>query len=126
MLSIQEYTTLDSIDFAVYAQAASSIRTGHSCTAPDRGAYAYEAFIGQGGSNLHLPLTFDDGVVWLARIRRVRWYNPSKEVLWANVDSEAATLRTMADRGIPVPGAYPAPTQYRGEVIFYLNKLLEH
>ena len=55
-------------------------------------------------------------MVWLARIRRIREYTPSDDMLWAGVDSEAATLQALADSGIAVPRGYPAPMKFRREL----------
>jgi hypothetical protein len=70
----------------------------------------------RGHFNLHYPITFDDGVRWMLRVRRD--YNTSgfdispPENYWPGVEREAATLQMMNLQGIKtVPNGYLPPSQ---------------
>jgi aminoglycoside phosphotransferase (APT) family kinase protein len=59
-----------------------------------------------GGMNLHLPITFTDGVKWLARIRRTNATSPPPELQNYILMSEIATLRFLETVNIPTPRVY--------------------
>jgi hypothetical protein len=59
-----------------------------------------------GGMNLHLPITFTDGVKWLARIRRINATSPPPELQNRILKSEIATLRFLETVNIPTPRVY--------------------
>jgi hypothetical protein len=59
-----------------------------------------------GGMNLHLPITFTDGVKWLARIRRINATSPPPELQSRILKSEIATLRFLETVNIPTPRVY--------------------
>lgn len=59
-----------------------------------------------GGMNYHIELRFEDGVVWLARIRRVNATSPPSPVRDAIFASEVATLRFLKQTKVPVPAVH--------------------
>jgi hypothetical protein len=59
-----------------------------------------------GGMNLHLPITFTDGVKWLARIRRINATSPPPELQSRILKSESAALRFLETVNIPTPRVY--------------------
>ncbi|WWC88159.1 uncharacterized protein L201_003064 [Kwoniella dendrophila CBS 6074] len=56
--------------------------------------------------NLHILITFDDGVKWLLRIRQRTHHRPPTELVLAELNSEIATLNVLNKTGLPVPKAY--------------------
>jgi hypothetical protein len=54
-----------------------------------------------GGMNIHLPITFEDGVKWLARIRRTNVTSPPPQLQTYTLKSETATLRFLETLNIP-------------------------
>jgi hypothetical protein len=56
-----------------------------------------------GGMNLHLLITFTDGVKWLARIRRSNTTSPPPNLQTYILESEIATLRSLEKTGLPTP-----------------------
>lgn len=56
-----------------------------------------------GGMNYHVPVTFEDGVVWFCRIRRNNVSSPPLELQNRLILSEAATLQFLSSTSIPVP-----------------------
>lgn len=60
----------------------------------------------QGGTNVHTPITFDDGVKWLARIRQNVTWLPAEEVKAEAMTAEIETLRALNEVGALVPGVF--------------------
>ncbi|RXK37473.1 hypothetical protein M231_05296 [Tremella mesenterica] len=85
---------------------AEALRPGHACKGPDVYSSWNRSRIFLGGSNVHILLNFDDGVRWVARVRRERHYSPVREVTWLNMLSELATVQTLAAAGVPVPNDF--------------------
>lgn len=59
-----------------------------------------------GGQNLHIEVSFVDGVSWLCRVQRQNAASPPSDIQNAVLLSEAATLRFLASTAIPVPEVY--------------------
>ncbi|KAL2887601.1 udp-n-acetylmuramate--l-alanine ligase [Ceratocystis lukuohia] len=59
-----------------------------------------------GGMNYHFELHFDDGVKWVARIRRFNTTSPPKPVRDYIFQSEVATLMFLEQTNVPVPKVY--------------------
>ena len=90
---------------AALAARASALRHGMPCTVPAPGHDNRRRSAVMGGMNYHLDVVFADGVVWLARIRRLNATSPPQAVGDYILQSEMATLQFLADN---VP-AVPAP-----------------
>lgn len=56
-----------------------------------------------GGINLHLRIIFNDGVIWLARIRRTNATSPPPQLQNYILESEIATLKFLETVDIPTP-----------------------
>lgn len=56
-----------------------------------------------GGMNLHFRIIFDDGVIWLARIRRTNATSPPPQLQNYILESEIATLKFLETVDIPTP-----------------------
>jgi len=61
-----------------------------------------------GGQNLHIEITFADGVSWFCRVQQRSAHTPPVDVRNAVLLSEAATLLFLASTAVPVPGVYDA------------------
>jgi hypothetical protein len=59
-----------------------------------------------GGLNMHVVVTFEDGVEWLVRISKYGKGNGPVELLKNNLESEALTYKLLYDHGIPVPAVH--------------------
>ncbi|PGH12328.1 hypothetical protein AJ80_06738 [Polytolypa hystricis UAMH7299] len=57
-----------------------------------------------GGMNYHIKIQFEDGISWLARIRRSNATSPPPDLRDSIIRSEIATLRLKT--GLPVPKVY--------------------
>ncbi|WWC60598.1 uncharacterized protein I303_103172 [Kwoniella dejecticola CBS 10117] len=55
--------------------------------------------------NIHLPITFDDGVKWFIRVRQRGRKSPA-EITDSIIRSEVCTLNLLKRSGIPVPEAW--------------------
>jgi len=56
-----------------------------------------------GGMNLHLRIIFNDGLIWLARIRRVNATSPPSALQDYILESEIATLEVLEKTSLPTP-----------------------
>jgi hypothetical protein len=95
---------LDGLSLATQAE---KLRPGHSCTVdiPD----TYKAIIKAdlwNGVNVHFPITFDDGVKWLLRVRQLRRLVPPESFMEIITESEVTTLNVLKKAGIAVPDAW--------------------
>ncbi|TID06597.1 hypothetical protein CH35J_000501 [Colletotrichum higginsianum] len=59
-----------------------------------------------GGMNYHVEICFDDGVQWIARIRRFNATSPPAQLRDYIIRSEAATLGFLEKTGVPAPRLY--------------------
>ncbi|KAK8853366.1 hypothetical protein IAR55_004070 [Kwoniella newhampshirensis] len=82
---------------------ADALRPGHTGTivVPT----STRDYIG-GGMNVILPVTFDDGVRWIARVRQKRFDEPPPAMRKMLVASEVASMRAMRENGLKVPNVY--------------------
>ncbi|WWD05435.1 hypothetical protein V865_003512 [Kwoniella europaea PYCC6329] len=102
---------------------ASSMRNGHDCTIdiPNSGETILE-----GGVNLHLILTFDDGKKWCARIRKRNILAPTSAIRSMEDQSEIASMKILnrITNGI-VPMVYEIPSDLQpntdGLDFFYMD-----
>lgn len=103
----QEMTTLiGRIKIDALATRASAIRQGMSCSViPPRYDKSIRSSV-MGGMNYHVEIHFDDGVVWLARIRRSNVTSPPLELQNYIVQSEVATLRFLQRTSVPAPRVF--------------------
>ena len=59
-----------------------------------------------GGMNYHIEMTFEDGVKWIARIRRSNATSPPPELRDYIVKSEVATLKFLERTRVPAPKVF--------------------
>ncbi len=59
-----------------------------------------------GGQNCHIDIEFEDGTVWLARIRLDDPLLPPKPTRTHIFTSEVATLKFLEKTGVPAPKIY--------------------
>lgn len=59
-----------------------------------------------GGMNYHVPIQFEDGVEWIARIRRFNATSPPPVVRDYILQSEVATLKFLEGVNVPTPRVY--------------------
>lgn len=60
-----------------------------------------------GGMNIHIEILFEDGISWLARIRRSNATSPPLELRNYIMLSEVATLKFLSERtNVPDPQAF--------------------
>ncbi len=91
---------------------ASRLRNGISCTIPalvpdGQGNLNVEAILSQtGGQNCNIDVQFQDGIVWLARIRLNDPLLPPKPTQAYIFLSEVFTLKYLESTSIPVPKVF--------------------
>lgn len=59
-----------------------------------------------GGMNYHIEVRFDDGIVWIARIRRLNATSPPAALRDYIIQSEVATLMFLKHTKVPAPEVY--------------------
>lgn len=98
---------LEKLDASLMATQATKIRPGHECTVdiPASIEPIMEADMWD-GINVHFPVTFDDEVSWLVRVRRLRYDDPPGATQELVISSEVATIRFMHRHGLRVPNAW--------------------
>lgn len=94
------------IDTDTLTAHASSLRNGIPCTTPTLLHSGKERNRVMGGMNYHLEVTFEDGVTWLARIRRSNASSPPAALRDYIIESEVATLRFLEGTGVPAPRVF--------------------
>ncbi|KAL1305438.1 hypothetical protein AAFC00_002321 [Neodothiora populina] len=90
---------LETINISALHQTASSLRNGMICSVSTTNLI-------KGGMNVHLEIVFDDGVVWLARIRRHNATSPPPALRDHILRSEAATLHFLEGTRVPAPKVF--------------------
>ncbi|EPQ53246.1 hypothetical protein GLOTRDRAFT_79352 [Gloeophyllum trabeum ATCC 11539] len=106
---MDEITTLLSLVNAdALCSRASLLRGGKTCSLKGLSCEPEESLIltRMGGMNYHVTIDFEDGVSWICRIPRLHAGTAPAELRRRILLSEAATLRFLADAGIPVPRVY--------------------
>ncbi|WRT65979.1 uncharacterized protein IL334_002930 [Kwoniella shivajii] len=84
------------------------LRPGHSFTfsLPDGGTEMSSQSDMHGATNYHIPISFDDGVKWLLRVRQSTNGVPPYDFQQAVTVSEVRTLQILKEKGMPVPNAW--------------------
>ena len=59
-----------------------------------------------GGMNYHIEIQFEDGVIWLARIRRFNATSPPPALQDYIIKSEVATMKFLEHTAVPTPKVY--------------------
>ncbi|KAJ5107179.1 hypothetical protein N7456_003854 [Penicillium angulare] len=96
---------VEEINLDALISRASTLREGRSCFIPNDLAYdsATRSSV-MGGMNYHIEITFDDGISWLARIRKSNATSPPPELRDYILNSEVATLQFLSNETkVPVP-----------------------
>ena len=88
------------------ASRASSLQDGVRCSVPafeyDRGKRSSV----MGGMNYHIDILFEDGVVWLARVRRFNATSPPPALRDDIFQSEFATMKFLEKVAMPTPKVF--------------------
>ncbi|TPX07598.1 uncharacterized protein E0L32_010697 [Thyridium curvatum] len=94
------------INVAALAARASSLRGGIPCSIPPLQYDVSTRSSVMGGMNYHIELTFDDGIQWIARIRRSNATSPPAALRDYIIQSEVATLKFLEPVGLPSPRVF--------------------
>lgn len=95
-----------SIDVSALVTRASHLRQGVPCSTPKLEYDRTTRSSVMGGMNYHVGLTFDDGVVWIARIRRSNATSPPAALRDHIIQSEVATLKFLETTRVPAPKVF--------------------
>ncbi|KAF2757510.1 hypothetical protein EJ05DRAFT_476761 [Pseudovirgaria hyperparasitica] len=108
------------IDTDALAAHASALRDGMRCSIPALEYDRARRSAVMGGMNYHVDVVFEDGVVWLARIRRVNATSPPAALRDYILRSEVATMRFLAGTAVPAPRVFDFVPEGRGSVGYML------
>lgn len=91
------------VDTAALAARATQLRGGVPCSVPPfRYDRATRSSV-MGGMNYHIIVTFEDGIRWIARIRRFNSTSPPPVLRDYIIRSEVATLQFLERTSVPAP-----------------------
>lgn len=79
-----------------------------------------------GGMNYHIEISFEDGISWLARIRRSNATSPPPELRNYILGSEVSTLKFLSKTKVPVPEVFdfnPDESNAVGVGYIFMQKL---
>lgn len=104
----EEITKLvDRIDIPTLLSRASDLRGGIVCSLPHDLQYNRSTRSSvMGGMNYHIEILFEDGISWLARIRRSNATSPPPELRDYILSSEVSTLQFLSGTKVPVPKVF--------------------
>ncbi|KAE8153349.1 hypothetical protein BDV25DRAFT_149605 [Aspergillus avenaceus] len=98
---------LASINVSALLSRASDLRNGIPCSLSETLQYDRSTRrTVMGGMNYHIGIRFEDGVVWLARIRRSNATSPPPDLRDYIIRSEVATLQFLGKTKVPVPKVF--------------------
>lgn len=100
------------LDLPAIIEQAQKLRPCHTCQVSFRDIEKKNLIAH--GTNIHFPLTFDDGRKWMVRVRQTIHARAPRDVLRMTALSEVATYKALRDGGVPVPQAW-APKMSDGE-----------
>lgn len=94
---------LGKIDVGALTTRASKMREGIPCSVPALRYDSKKRSSVMGGMNYHLDIQFEDGIVWLARIRRINATSPPPALRDFIFLSEVATLKFLEQTSVQAP-----------------------
>ncbi|KAJ5982448.1 hypothetical protein N7451_012548 [Penicillium sp. IBT 35674x] len=95
---------VDKINIPALISRATALRGGLACSIPQNLRYDRSTRSSvMGGMNYHIEISFDDGISWLARIRRSNATSPPAELRDYILRSEVSTLQFLSETQVPVP-----------------------
>ncbi|PLB48335.1 hypothetical protein P170DRAFT_510964 [Aspergillus steynii IBT 23096] len=98
---------LESLDLSALLSRASDLRNGIACSTPQPLVYDRSTRSSvMGGMNYHVEINFEDGVQWLARIRRSNATSPPLDLRDYIMQSEVATLQFLGKTKVPAPKVF--------------------
>ncbi|KAJ5569827.1 uncharacterized protein N7459_009257 [Penicillium hispanicum] len=105
---VDEITRLvDKINLHALLSRASCLRMGIACSIPHSLQYDRSTRSSvMGGMNYHIEILFEDGISWLARIRRFNATSPPPELRDYIMRSEVSTLQFLSETKVPAPKVF--------------------
>ncbi|KAI9737978.1 MAG: hypothetical protein M1834_009348 [Cirrosporium novae-zelandiae] len=97
---------LQKIDTAALATRASHLRSGIRCSVPSLQYDRSSRNSVMGGMNYHVEIHFEEGISWLARIRRCNATSPTTDLRDYIIRSEVATLQFLEKTKVPAPRVF--------------------
>ncbi|OAR01098.1 hypothetical protein LLEC1_05447 [Akanthomyces lecanii] len=108
---------INKIDTAALEARATRLRQGMRCTIEPLHYDRTRRSTVMGGMNYHVEIRFEDGIVWLARIRRFNATSPPPPVRDYIIESEVATLLFLEKTGVPAPKMYDYALEQPGNPV---------
>jgi hypothetical protein len=67
--------------------------------------------------NYHIEVRFDDGITWIARIRRLNATSPRAALRYYIIQSEVANLMFLGQTKVPAPQVYDFALEHPGNPV---------
>lgn len=99
-------TLFRNINTEALISRASELRNGIPCSIPALSYDREKRSSVMGGMNYHVDVVFEDGVVWLARIRRFNATSPPSALRDHIFQSEYATMKFLEKTAVPTPRVF--------------------
>jgi len=103
---------LAKLDLLKLSGEAEKLRPGHTCKTGPKDIEEDSLIVH--GSNIHFPLTFDDGKKWMVRLRKIDHDREPHEAMHMTAMSEAATYQVLRAGEVKVPEVW-IPDTSKGE-----------
>ncbi|KAI0106207.1 phosphotransferase enzyme family-domain-containing protein [Nemania sp. FL0031] len=97
---------IERINTAALESQASRLRGGIPCSIPPLRYDRATRYSVMGGMNYHIEVQFNDGVKWLARVRRFNATSPPPVLRDYILQCEVATLRFLESTAVPSPKVF--------------------
>ncbi|KAI1178480.1 hypothetical protein F4777DRAFT_537776 [Nemania sp. FL0916] len=94
------------INTSALASRASHLRRGVPCSIPPLHYDRATRSSVMGGMNYHIEVRFEDGVTWLARVRRFNATSPPAALRDYIIQCEVATLKFLEQTNVPAPKVF--------------------
>ena len=70
-----------------------------------------------GGMNYHIEVRFEDGITWIARIRRFNATSPPAALRDYIIQSAVATIMFLEQTDVPAPKVYDFALEHPGNAV---------
>ncbi|POR35227.1 Uncharacterized protein TPAR_04578 [Tolypocladium paradoxum] len=108
---------IDKINTRALEARASHLRQGIPCSTPPLQYNRATRSSVMGGMNYHIEVRFDDGITWIARIRRFNATSPPAALRDYIIQSEVATLIFLGQTRVPTPKVYDFALEHPGNPV---------
>ncbi|KAG9258928.1 uncharacterized protein F5Z01DRAFT_641794 [Emericellopsis atlantica] len=107
----------DKINTSALEARCSLLRRGLPCRVPPLQYNRSTRSSVMGGMNYHIEVCFEDGVTWIARVRRCNATSPPAALRDYIIQSEVATLMFLEKTNVPAPKVYDFELEHSANAV---------